>query len=313
MAELEVIAAGPQVSVQDGGRPGFGRFGVPQSGPMDRRALRIANLALGNPEAAAGIEVSRGGLALVCRSGPVTMALAGGGFGVWRDATPMPPWGVLTLRAGQRLDIRPGHWGSWTYLALPGLAVQVWLGSASTHLLSGFGGGALRPGQVLRLAQAPPQPDRAIPRPVSARPRPLIRVVMGPQDRFFDPATLADFTARSFTLTDACDRMGVRLAGPHLPPAAPLDMPSEPILRGSVQVAGDGVATVLLADHQTTGGYPKIATVLAQDIDGFAQLRPRDPVRFMAVTPESAIVTARLQAAAHARYLAQFAVKSGAP
>lgn len=325
MAQLRVVSVGPLVSVQDGGRIGLARFGVPQSGPMDRRAHCIANQALGNPAGAAAIEVSRGGLVVVCEAGPVTLALAGGGFSIRRcdqslagkalvgqtlpgQALPgqtLPSWCVATLHSGQSLIIRPGHWGSWTYLALPGLEAWRWLGSAATHLASGLGGGLLQEGQILRLADRPPRPDAAIPRPVTARPGPVFRVVMGPQQRFFAPETLAGFLSQPFTLTDASDRMGVRLSGPPLPIAA-LDMPSEPILRGSIQVAGDGVATVLLADHQTTGGYPKIATLLSQDTDRFAQLRPRDRVWFTAITPQQAIAQSRTSAASFTRYLAQF-------
>lgn len=113
-----------------------------------------------------------------------------------------------------------------------------------------------------------------------------MNVVLGPQDRFFANGSVAAFLGSPYRLTNAYHRMGVRLEGPSLKPIASLDMPSEPIVRGSVQVAGDGIATALLADHQTTGGYPNIATVLDSDLDAFTQLRPRDLVAFRAVTPE---------------------------
>ena len=103
--------------------------------------------------------------------------------------------------------------------------------------------------------------------------------------------------------------MGVRLSGPSLKPASKLDMPSEPIARGSIQVAGDGVATVLLSDHQTTGGYPKIATVVSDQLDGFAQLRPRQTVRFSAASPEAAIAAVRTRTAIRQRFLAQLHAK----
>jgi len=138
----------------------------------------------------------------------------------------------------------------------------------------------------------------------SARPRAEVRVVPGPQDRFFSPSTKEAFMTSAFMLTDAYDRMGVRLAGPSLRPEAALDMPSEAILRGSVQVAGDGVATVLLADHQTTGGYPKIATVLDADLDRFVQLRSRDRVVFRAVDPQAAVDAFRTRRLSLQRYLA---------
>jgi allophanate hydrolase len=127
---------------------------------------------------------------------------------------------------------------------------------------------------------------------------------MGPQERFFGAEARAAFLGDVFRVTDAGDRMGVRLRGPKLMPEEALSIPSEPILRGSVQVAGDGVPAVLMADHGTTGGYPKIATVIGADQDGFAQLRPRDAVVFRAVTPEAAVGAARVAAAALATAVA---------
>ncbi len=121
---------------------------------------------------------------------------------------------------------------------------------------------------------------------------------MGPQERFFAPDVQAAFLTDVFRVTDAGDRMGVRLRGPKLVPEGALSIPSEPILRGSVQVAGDGVATVLMADHQTTGAIPKIATVIGADLDGFAQLRPRDAVIFQSVSPDAAVGAARVLASA---------------
>lgn len=298
-ASLRVSFAGPHVSIQDAGRPGLMRFGVPASGPMDRQSFALANAALGNPAGHPGVEVSLGGLSLHCENGTVTLAIAGGGFIVETGAGKRGAWTVLTLSAGESLTIRPGPWGSWSYLAFAGdLQAESWLGSHATHGSSGFGGGKLSTGQVLTIAEARLRPtcEGPIPCPVWARPRHLLRCTLGPQDRFFAPETLTAFTTTRFETTAAFDRMGLRLRGPALPPAAALSIPSEPILRGSVQVSGDGVATVLLADHQTTGGYPKIATVLGCDLDAFVQCRPRDAVMFQAVTPSEAIAITRQNA-----------------
>lgn len=300
-AVLSVGFAGPHVTVQDAGRPGRMRFGVPLSGPMDRLSFVAAHAALGDPAGAPAIEISVGGLMLDCLSGTVTFAVAGGGFIVDHAGDKRGSWSVATLSEGQRLTIRPGQWGSWCYLAFAGLLEsERWLGSASTHALSGFGGGKLVRGQQLTIADAQTRPGRvgAIPCPVRARPRHSLRVTMGPQDRFFDADALAAFRGGPWRMTDAWDRMGVRLSGPEIAPKGPLDMPSEPVSRGSVQVAGDGVPTVLLADHQTTGGYPKIATVLDCDLDAFVQLRPRDPVVFTPVTASYAVAIARTAATA---------------
>ena len=308
-AVFKVAFAGPLVSIQDAGRRGMMRYGVPASGPMDRRAFAIANRALGNPVGAAGIEVSMGGLVLECLSGGCDLAIAGGGFIVECDVARLGSWTTLPIRAGQRLTIRPGPWGSWTYLAFAGqLAATDWLGSAATHTLSGLGGGKLMAGQEIIVTDATLQSDapRALPCPIWARPRQQLHVTLGPQDRYFSAQTLADFQTQPFHTTTAYDRMGMRLRGPVIAPEAALSIPSEPILRGSVQVSGDGVATVLLADHQTTGGYPKIATVLSDDLDGFVQLRPNDALRFQAVTAAQAVGLARSRAHSVQAYMARF-------
>lgn len=315
-AVFSVVHAGPHVTVQDGGRPGMMRYGVPASGPMDRMALAIANTALGNPPGQAGIEVSLGGLVLDCRSGAVTLAVAGGGFIVGAGERTLGSWQVLTVRAGERLTIRPGPWGNWTCLAFAGqVRAPCWLGSRATHVTSGLGGGRLVAGQELTIAGADLREGRegAIPCPVWARPRAAVRAVLGPQDRFFAPEAVELLTTRPFQLTDSYDRMGVRLRGPQLEMASALSIPSEPILRGSVQVSGDGGATVLLADHQTTGGYPKIATLIGEDIDGFTQLRPRDFARFRLISPEEAVGIARHRARQKTAYLQALARRRQAP
>ncbi|MEO8240946.1 MAG: biotin-dependent carboxyltransferase family protein [bacterium] len=295
--DLKVSFAGPMVSLQDAGRPGLMRFGVPQSGPMDRRSLAIANTALGNLPQATGIEISLGGLQLECVAGAVSFAVAGGGFQVRLADRSLGPWTVATITEGQRLTIRPGKWGSWAMLAFAGdLQGQSWLGSRATHSQSGLGGGLLQTGAVVTIANGDTRAAREGDLTPFDRPAPkaALRVVMGPQDRFFDAAPQDSFLGSPFTLTEAYDRMGVRLSGAKLPVNAALDMASEPILRGSVQVAGDGVATVLLADHQTTGGYPKIATLIAPDLDTLVQRRSGDTVTFVAISPEQAIRAARL-------------------
>ena len=296
---LKVVAAGPLVSIQDGGRPGFMRFGVAASGPMDRKAFAIANRALGNAASAPGIEISLGGLALDCVSGSLALAMAGGGFLCQIDGVNQHAWGVFTLSAGQRLTIRPGFWGSWAYLAVAGkLQAPVWLGSLSTHAPSGMGGGVLQVGDMLHITDAATsdRPARPLPCPVWARPRQTLHAVLGPQDRYFDAATIDTFAGSIFRLSAAYDRMGIRIEGPRLPPAGALSIPSQPVLRGSVQVSGDGAATILMADHQTTGGYPKIATILDDDLDGLAQCRPGQPIGFRLISAQEAVTLARFRA-----------------
>ncbi len=305
-AVFNIIHAGPLVSVQDLGRPNLMRYGVPRSGPMDQKSFAIANAALGNAANSPCIELSTAGLSLECIKGAVTLAVVGGGFIVEAGDQRLGSWTVLTVKAGQKLTIKPGPWGSWSYLAFAGqLDATPWLGSAATHSQSGQGGGKLVSGGqiVVQSAKILPNCEGTIPCPVWARPRHEIHIVAGPQDRFFDEAAFDALLRQPFRLTDAYDRMGVRLRGPSLIPKAALSIPSEAILRGSIQVSGDGTATVLLADHQTTGGYPKIATIIADDVDGFCQNRPHDEVRFKSILPQAAVELTRRRANAMAVYL----------
>ncbi|HEY1944986.1 MAG TPA: biotin-dependent carboxyltransferase family protein [Roseiarcus sp.] len=311
-AGLVVSSVGPLVTIQDRGRPGLMRYGVPASGPMDRAAFEIANAALGNPSAAAAIEISMGGLALECVEGAVTVALAGGGFVTSIDRTRHDSWIVATIRAGSRLTVRPGPWGSWTYLAFAGtLKAKSWLGSCSTLAYANLGGGSLVAGQRLEVEDADIRDERVgeIPCPVWCRPHTDIKVVLGPQERFFAPEALENLLSLPFALTDAYDRMGVRLAGPMLPLNTAPDMPSEAISRGSIQVSGDGAATVLLSDHQTTGGYPKIATVVSDQWDGLAQLRSRSQITFASMDPAAAIACARTRHRLQQEFLANLRAK----
>ena len=297
-ARFQIVHAGPLVSFQDGGRPGHMRFGVSASGPMDRLSLSTANLALGNDSHATAVEVSMGGLVLKCLTGSVGAAVVGGQFQIAIDDREIPGGSVLNIEAGQQISIRPGASGSWCYLAIAGTVnVPQWLGHAATHALSGLGGGLLRTGDTFEVNDCHRIAD--VREPIASAPLTSfgghVRVVMGPQDQQFSSAARRDFLSCEFTLSNAYDRMGVRLEGPPLEIEGSLSIPSEPVLKGSVQVAGDGNATVLLADHQTTGGYPKIATVIGADLDEFAQLRPRQKIRFHAILPQDAVTLARVR------------------
>ena len=304
-AVLLVEHAGPLTTVQDRGRFGYLRYGVTEAGPMDRQAFAIAQAALGNPDDAAAIETTIGGVALRCVEGEVTVASVGGGFHCFLDGKPVGAWGVFSLREGSLLTVRPGYWGSWTYLAFAGdIIAPAWLGSRADQCAVGFrpasGGGACRDPRC----RAAPDRERDLALPVTSRPRQEVRMVLGPQDRFFAPETIRRLLSEPFILSNEYDRMGVRLKGPKLPIVGALDMPSEAIPRGSMQVPGHGDPIVLLADHQTTGGYPKIAVLASVDQDGFAQLRSRDGVAFRAVSAEQAVSAARTRHSALQQYLA---------
>lgn len=312
-AEFTVSFAGPVVTFQDSGRPGNMRYGVSASGPMDRLSFDAAHAALGNLPGRTAVEISLGGLILQCKAGAVTVAITGGDFVIDHAGQKSSSWDILTIQKGERLTIRAGKAGSWAYLAFAGnLHAKDWLGSQATHSTSGFGGGALQTGQTLKVSDAGVREDRLgeVPKPDFAPDGP-IRVVTGPQDQHFASDALERFVTDQFKFTDAYDRMGIRLDGPTLNLKDALSIPSEPISRGSVQVSGDGVPTVLLADHQTTGGYPKIATVISFDTDRLAQLRSGQSVRFSSVTAQQAVNAAREYTTSKARYLDQIASPRG--
>jgi len=312
-AQLYVRFAGPLVTLQDAGRPGHMRFGVPASGPMDRLSFAAAHAALGNPAGQTCVEVSLGGVELECREGDVTLAITGGEFVVNHNGRKSTGWTVVTLHTGDRISVRSGASGSWAYLACSGIiASDTWLDQSATHASSGFGGGALHAGQTLAVRDARVSPDReGAVAPYTQDVKDPFRVVIGPQEECFAPGVADVFTLETFKVSDAYDRMGMRLVGPGLTLNGSLSIPSEPIVRGSVQVSGDGVPTVLLADHQTTGGYPKIATVISCDIDRLVQTRAGQPIQFEAVPADRAIAIVRAEALARDLYLHDIGVPRG--
>jgi allophanate hydrolase len=299
-ARLRVEAAGPLTTIQDAGRFGYMRFGVTESGPVDRFAATAAVTAAG--VAGPLVEMASGGLTLVCLDGEVGFAVAGGTFAATLNGRALGAWTGGSMRAGDRLVIRDGTEGNWGYLGLSGeIVARPWLGSVSTHAAAGLGGGRLSAGDIVEVEGAFPEPGRRLVRPEADDGQP-IRIVLGPQQRFFSADTLDLLLSAEFETTTRFDRMGMALSGPQLVPTA-LDMLSEPVLRGSVQVNGKGIATVLLADHQTTGGYPKIATVISADLDRFAQMRCKS-FRFRAVDATEAVAAARREAARRRSYVA---------
>ena len=303
---LRIEAAGPLTTIQDGGRFGHLRHGVTWSGPVESLGFAAVHAALGNPATAAAIELSHGGIALRCIEGRVGFALAGGDFMAIVDGVARGGWTTGVLTAGQRLVIRDGMAGNWATLGLAGVIdCPSWLGSAATLALAGLGGGRLVAGDTLVIdARDVPDGARNLAQP-SRDPGP-IRVVLGPQDDFFAAATVDTLLTAEFVAAPAFDRMGMVLAGPPLPPLA-LTMLSSPVIRGAIQVNGAGVATILLADHQTTAGYPRIATVISTDLPRAAQTRPGQALRFVAVTATEAVAIARCGAVARAAWLAGLA------
>lgn len=305
-ALIRVLRAGPLTTVQDRGRPGFARYGVTDGGPMDRTAHRIGQALAGNPPEAAGLEIDVQGIHLLCLSGAVRFAFTGGDFSLTLDGVPSTGWLTAELREGQQIDIAMNRWGNWCYLAFAGeIEATRWLASKSVNPGWPVSGSRLKPGDeiLIRGAGQGSKEVRRVPVPVFARPSHLIHVVPGPQERFFAPVTFRSFYGESFAISSQYNRQGIRLDGPPLVISASLDMPSEPIARGAIQVDGSGQASALMADHQTTGGYPKIATIITAHQDSLAQLRPRERLRFVMAAPEDGIALLRRREARLEAYL----------
>jgi len=308
---LEVLDGGLLTTVQDLGRRGYERYGVPVAGAMDPFALQAANALVGNPLGEAGLEITVLGPRLRAAAGCL-MALAGADLDARVDGRPVPPWQALWLPAGATLNFAGRRSGCRAYLAVAGgFDLPAVLGSRSTYLRGGFGGlegRAVRAGDRLAL-RAPERGYAALagrPRPPLALPaygdEVTVRVVLGPQADRFTAEGVETFLGAVYEVGQASDRMGYRLRGPSIAHLAGADVISDGIALGAVQVPGDGQPIVMMADRQTTGGYTKIATVIGADIPLLAQCLPgAGRVRFAAITPAEAVRLRRDQAARLAR------------
>ena len=311
--DFSISYAGPLVTFQDIGRPGNMRYGVSASGPMDIVSFEAANAVLGNDTKQTAIEISLGGLILQCHEGSITLAITGGDFLIEYQGQKISSWTVLTLQKGERLSVRAGKSGSWAYLAFSGkLNVKDWLNSSSTHSTSGFGGGVLKTGQKFTLTDASNQANRIGPilKP-NFNTNDLIHAVLGPQDQYFMNTAIKIFSNSIFKVSDNYDRMGMQLTGPKLELKSALSIPSEPVVKGSIQVSGDGIPTILLADHQTTGGYPKIATVISSDINRLVQFRSNQSVKFVLINSNEALQKTRKFLDMKEKYLEKISISRG--
>jgi biotin-dependent carboxylase-like uncharacterized protein len=281
---LEVVAPGPLATVQDLGRPGLAMWGVTASGAADRRALRLGNRLVGNPEGSAALEVTFGG-ARLRPDADALLALTGAPCPAAIDGSPVGHNAVLTLRGGQELRLGAPRSGLRTYVAVRGgLDVPAVLGSRATDVLAGLGPPVVKAGDRLpvgRPAGEPPGVDVApVPDPPAGEVR--LRVRLGPRDDWFAQAAADALVTAAWTVSQQSNRVGLRLEGTPLERAVSGELPSEGMVRGSLQVPPSGLPTLLLADHPITGGYPVIAVVLDADVDGVGQVRPGQQLRFVA-------------------------------
>jgi biotin-dependent carboxylase-like uncharacterized protein len=302
---LKVLTPGFHTTVQDLGRPGYQAIGIPPSGALDNFSLQLANALVGNSPGAAALEILLTGPELEIAADTARVAVAGIGAGVAIElahSSPAPAGHSVTLSCGDIFKVIVGRQSACCYLAVEGgIAVPPVLDSASTYVRGGIGGiegRALRRGDFLPLAMdsASARPDLRLSLSMAPSGDQPIRVILGPQQEYFTEAAVAALLAGEFQVSQNADRMGMRLDGPPLRHRSGWDIVSDAIATGAIQVPGSGQPIVLLADHQTTGGYPKIATVVSADLPIVGCRRPGDPVRFAAVTVETAEALCREEA-----------------
>ena len=318
---IQVLDPGPLTTIQDAGRTGYAAQGYRACGAADSYAYRLGNALIGNAPGAAVLECTLRGAALQFTADTV-FALTGAESPAALDGVRVPYYAPLFARAGSVLQMGMVSAGLRSYLAVGGgIATPPVLGSCSTDLkcrIGGLEGRKLAKGDVLPIGPCDTaalwqkiivrQLDRPLRdkfvcsgmyplRTQGTQALPLLRAVAGPQDTAFTETGIRDFTHSIYTLTPDCDRMACKLAGPAIEMMHGADILSDGIAAGSVQVSASGQPIVMLADHQTTGGYAKIATVISADLPALAQLRPGQGVCFTFVTPAQAVQTARQQSA----------------
>ena len=291
---IQVQAPGLLTTVQDLGREGFGPLGVSPSGAADAISLRLGNRLVGNPEGAAGLEMTLLGGTFVFPQGAV-IALTGSDFGATLDGTAVEVWMSVEVKAGQTLRLGATRSGARCYLCvLGGIAVKPFLGSASTHLLSGLGGyqgRALRKADVLQIGSAGAlfQKRTIVPAAIERlSPRKLLRVTPGPQGDSFPKSSRQNFYTGTYRVAEDSNRMGLRLEGKALAQDSSGEMITEGVSLGAIQITAGGLPIILFVEQQTTGGYAKIANVISADLRSLGQLRPRDEIRFEQVDWETA-------------------------
>lgn len=313
-AHLRVIAPGLATSVQDAGRFGYQRFGVPTAGVLDRVAMAAANTIVGNEPDTAVLEMLYLGATLEVAAESVRVACVGLGASLevteGETARQVPAGESIRLTRDARLRVIIGRTAMSCVLAIEGgLALPAVMGSRSTFArakIGGLEGRALAAGDLLPLvgedAEARDEMrladlDLALP--------PRVRIVLGPQDDYFSPAAIETLISQPYEVTRAADRMGLRLAGTPLVHAKGYNIVSDGIATGAIQVPGDGQPIILLADRQTTGGYPKIATVASVDLPVLGRVAPGTKLQFEAVSIEAAEDARRAQASVEAGWRGQ--------
>ena len=301
-AGLKVITPGLMTSVQDRGRFGFQALGISVSGALDPDGFDLANALAGNEAGTGALEIRMLGPTLEVTAESVTLALAGTGAGIEvmsPEREMISACRSVTFRKGQVFRIGAIGDSAVCYLAVHGgFDLPPIYGSQSTCMSAGFGGfhgRILEKGDCLPLHKAAAESlsQRILRRPPEPDSSPVIRVIAGPQDDYFSAAGIETFFGTGYTVSQAVNRMGMRLEGAAVAHEKGFNIASDGIVRGAIQVPGNGLPIILMADCQTTGGYPKIATVISTDMPKLGRMMPGADIRFEAVSVEEAEALAR--------------------
>ena len=290
---IEIISAGMLSTVQDLGRFGVMKNGFTQSGVMDAYSTKIANKLCKNDINAPVIEMTMLGITAKFK-GEHIFAISGGIFDISLNGNAIRTNKAYIAKDGDVLSIKGAKQGLRCYLAVAGgFDVPLFMGSASTNLkisVGGFNGRKLKAGDILKIGKADKikniekreLPENTYNNPVK------VRVVLGPQDDMFSENDLMLFSKQQYTVTSDLDRMGIRLWGIALRGKEKLEIISDAITFGSIQITNSGMPIILMADHQTTGGYAKIATVISADLPKLAQVKPNDKISFEIIDIDTA-------------------------
>ncbi|HUO00869.1 MAG TPA: biotin-dependent carboxyltransferase family protein [Bradyrhizobium sp.] len=295
MSKLVISSIGPASSVQDGGRPGSQRYGLTPGGAIDRLALAVANTLVGNKAFAAAVEIGPFGASFTAREGAVRVALAGAPRNAEIAKRPVAFESSVTLADGETLTLGFARGAAFSYLAIEGaIEGEPMFGSLSVNARAGLGSPYPRPlqsGDELKVAAASGVAERRIDLPAAVNGP--IRVLLGPQDDEFSDEAKSLFLDSDWKISATSDRMGYRLEGPIIKHLHGHNIVSDGTVNGSIQVPGNGAPIVLMPDRGTSGGYPKIATVISPDLGRFAQIPAGQAFRFKAISMAEAQAEAR--------------------
>lgn len=287
MEALEVIYPGAFTTIQDLGRYGYQKYGVSISGAMDKFSFRVSNILVGNAENEAAIEVTLIGPKLLALENLI-ISITGADLSPQINGFSVPNWCALEIKKGDIISFGKPQSGCRAYIAVAGgIDFPIVMGSRSIHTRSQLGGNgrALIKGDIIGIKNRI-RGDRALSRCLPSDYIPIydkewhVRVIMGPQSEYFTRSGIYVFLNSEYEITSQADRMGYRLKGPKIEHKAGADILTDATPPGSIQVPGDGMPIILLADAQTTGGYAKIAVVITSDQYQLGQAKPGDKIKF---------------------------------